>query len=410
MPARPTALTLADLGRDRIIVLEPRADEPPRVVLTAPLRDSTLLVARGVLPLSASATDDIGLSAGQFEYLVTSGSGEVFTARALTTPLSRFDGARSGALVATLDLASMGLKEGDVVSIRAIARDGNTVGGPALATSDTRTFRIARAGESDSVAVNAAGPMPVDSSLMSQRMLVLMTERLVREQPSLTRTQLVGRSTGIAELEDRIRLRVHDVLYPNEAHTTGAAPGAPLESHVHADADAVPRNADLVLAYDALWEAVRSLRIAEPAPALPPMRRALAALDRARFANRLYLRGAPPPIIVDLARVRMTGTEKGSGSVRTPRAPADSIRARLETRFGEALALLPVRPDEAVRAFALLQVEALASAPSFGAALGQAVEAFRRGGDATLPLLRARRALSGEPAATAGLPAWAGAW
>jgi hypothetical protein len=63
-----------------------------------------------------------------------------------------------------------------------------------------------------------------------------------------------------------------------------------------------------------------------------------------------------------------------------------------------------------VRAFALLQVEGLASAPSFGAALGQAVEAFRRGGDATLPLQRARRALSGEPAATAGLPAWAGAW
>ena len=282
--------------------------------------------------------------------------------------------------------------------------------GPGVGTSDTRTFRIARAGESDSVSVNAAGPMPVDSSLMSQRMLVIMTERLVREQPGLDRARLVTRSTEIAELEDRIRRRVHDGLYPDESHAAGTTADGALESHVHSDAGAAPRNADLLQAYDALWEAVRSLRIAEPAPALPPMRRALAALDRARLADRLYLRGAPPPIVVDLARVRLTGTDKGADSRRAPRSSADSIRVRLETRFGEALALWESRPSEAVRALTLLQVDALATTPSFGAALGEAIEAFRRGGDATPSLLRARRALSGEPAAAAGLPAWSGAW
>jgi hypothetical protein len=246
---------------------------------------------------------------------------------------------------------------------------------------------------------------------MSQRMLVMMTEKLVREQRTLAREQLVRRSAEIAELEDRIRVRVHEAIYPHEAHAAdaSAASGGP-EEHEHSEQDAAPGTATLREAYNALWEAVRSMRIAEPAPALPPMRRALAALDRARLANRLYLRGTPPKVIVDLARVRMTGTEKGGASRRTPLAPIDSVRARLETRFDEALSLLPDRSSQAVRALALLQADALVSAPSFGAALGDAIDAFRRGRDATLPLLRARRALFGEPVASPGLPSWSGAW
>jgi hypothetical protein len=309
-----------------------------------------------------------------------------------------------------LDLASLSLGEGDVVSIRAIVQDGNRLTGPGLATSDTRTFRIARADEYDSVSVEAAAPARIDSSAMSQRMIILMTERLVREQSGLTRPQLVRRSTEIADLEDRIRLRVHEILFPSEAAggTAGGDQGSAPETHGHSEEENGPKNADLLAAYNALWEAVRSLRIAEPAPALPPMRVALAALDKVRLANRLYLRGTPPPVIVDLARVRMTGKEKGAGSLRSPLLPADSARARLAVSFAAALDLLPGRSAEAVRALTLLQVDALASAPPFGVALGEALDAFRRGRDATLPLLRARRALLGEPAATPGLSQWGG--
>src|SRR4029079_2966171 len=106
----------------------------------------------------------------------------------------------NGTLAATLDLASLQLGEGDVVSMRAIAQDGNTLSGPGIATSDTRTIRIARAGEYDSLAIEAAAPQPSDSSATSQRMLILMTEQLVREQPRLTRDSLVKRSTQIGDL------------------------------------------------------------------------------------------------------------------------------------------------------------------------------------------------------------------
>ncbi len=409
MPQKPVALTLHDRQFERIVVLEPRIDNPPKIVLTSPVRDTTMRVAKLVLNLSASATDDIGLSGAYFEYLVTTGSGEIFSARTITTPLVRFGGSRTGSISATLDLGSLKLNQGDVVSIRAIAQDINTLSGPGLATSDTRTFRIARADEYDSVAVDAAAPPPIDSSALSQRMLIMMTEQLVKDSKKISHTDLVRRSGEIGDMENRVKNRVHEILYETESGPEGEAdPAAGLQAEEGSDEVHAVQNPDLFQAYQALWDAVRSLQIAEPATALPPMRVALKALDRARLANRLYLRGMPPKVIVDIARVRMAGKEKGIASTRTPGSAADSAHANLERRFADAIDLLQRAPANAVRDLTLLRVEALSTSPAFAAALSDAVDAFRKGRDATLPLLRARRALSGEPIIQPGLSAWSG--
>ena len=416
MPSRPSPLTLKDREHERIIVLDPRADAPPKIALTSPLRDSTLRSPQLVVQLNANATDDIGLRSAYFEYLITSGSGEIFNARTVNTPVVAFDGSRSGSITATLDLGSLKLNQGDVVSIRAIAQDGNSLSGPGIATSDTRTFRIARADEYDSVAVDAAGPLPVDTAAMSQRVLIAMTEKLVREMKRIPRAELVRRSGQIGDLEDKIRKRVEEILYQSEGGEEGeeAAGGAPSdpaqsEEHAHEEVQQV-QNSDLFEAFNALWAAVRSLQIAEPDSALPPMRVALKALDRARLANRLYLRGIPPKVIVDVSRVRMSGKEKGAASIRTPRSAADSVRVNLEKRFNEAVELISSKPADAIRAFTLIQVEAIPVSTHVATALGDAIDAFRKGRDATLPLLRARRALSGDPSGSSGLPAWTAGW
>ena len=138
------------------------------------------------------------------------------------------------------------------------------------------------------------------------------------------------------------------------------------------------------------------------------MRVALKALDRARLANRLYLRGTPPKIIVNLQRVRLTGEEKGSSNTRTPRSFADSARVRLSARFNAVLDLMEKEPARAMSEMALIRVEALSSLPAFAAALGEATDAIRAGRDATMPLLRARRALNGPPRSTPGLSPWTG--
>lgn len=409
MPGKAAAVAFHDREYERLMVLDPRADAAPRIVLTLPVRDSTLRVARGIVQLSATASDDIGLDGAYFEYLVTTGSGEIFSARTLTTPGVRFGGSRTGSLTATLDLASLKLGQGDVVSMRAIASDRNAVGGPGIAASDTRTFRVARFDEYDSVSVDAAAPAPIDSSAMSQRMLIIMTEELVGREKNLSRAEWVKQSTSIGDMEDRIRKRVDAILNASDSPEDQAH----LEEagHVHsANENAGPANKDLLEAYNALWEAVRSLQIAEPRPALPPMRVALKALDRARLANRLYLRGVPPKVIVDISRVRLAGKEKGLSNIRAPRSATDTARAKLSMRFRDAIEIIENSSPAAVRAFTLLQVDAISVAPSFAAALGDAVHALRSGRDATMPLLRARRALDGEPIATPGLPAWSGGW
>jgi hypothetical protein len=410
MPNNPAPLTLRDRNYERVIVLDPRADAPPKIALSSPLRDTTLRAPRLVVHLNATATDDIGLSVGHFEYLITTGSGEVFKARMITTPVVQFGGNRGGSLSATLDLASLHLVEGDIVSMRALVQDGNTLSGPGVATSDTRTIRIARAGEYDSLAIEAAAPAPLDSSALSQRMLIAMTEQLVREQPKLTHEELVKRSTEIGDMEDRVRKRVEEILggAENVAAQAQAGEAPTVEQMEGTEENTGPKNPDLKAAYDALWEAVRSLQIAEPAPALPPMRVALKALDRARVANRLYLRGTPPKIIVDLERVRLSGKEKGSANSRTPRSFADSARARLSARFAGVLNLIEKQPARAMTELAMMRVDALSSVPDFAAALGQVTDAIRAGRNATLPLLRARRALDGPPTVTPGLPQWTG--
>jgi hypothetical protein len=411
MPAKPAALTLSDRTYERVIVLDPRTDAPPKIALTTPVRDTTLRAARLVVQLNATATDDVGLASGYFEYLITTGSGEIFKARTITTPVVQFGRARNGSLSATLDLASLKLGEGDVVSMRAIAQDGNTLSGPGIATSDTRTIRVARASEYDSLSIDAAAPQPLDSSAVSQRMLIVMTEQLVREQPKLTRPELVKRSTEIGDLEERIRRRVHEILTENPEEVVeqqAGDSGATVQEMEAPEEITGSKNADLVTAYNSLWQAVRSLQIAEPSPALPPMRVALAALDRARLANRLYLRGVPPRIIVDIKRVRLAGKEKGSNNTRTPRTFADSTRVRLSARFSAAIEMIGKQPARAITELALMRVEALPALPDFAAALGEATDAIRAGKDATLALLHARRALDGPPATTPGLPAWTG--
>ena len=402
MPSKPAALTLTDRSYERVIVLDPQIDEPPNVALTSPVRDTTLRTPQLVVNLHAETTDDVALTTGYYEYMITSGSGEIFTARTINTAPVQFGGARTGSLSATLDLKSLKLSQGDIVSIRAIVRDANTLSGPSIGTSDTRTIRIARADEYDSVSIEAAAPPPVDSSAMSQRMLIVMTEALVKKEKTLARAEWVKQTTDIGMMEDRIRKRVYDILYQTESQDA-PSDTEEAESETHAIA-----NPDLKEAYDALWDAVRSLQIAEPKPALPRMRVALAALDRARLAKRLYLRGTPPKIIVDIQRVRLIGKEKGSSNVRTPRSFADSVRVRLSARFNRALDLIEKQPARAMTELALMRVDALSSVPDFAAALGLATDAIRAGRDATLPLMRARRALDGPPEVTPGLPLWSG--
>jgi hypothetical protein len=270
-----------------------------------------------------------------------------------------------------------------------------------VGVSDTRTFRVARRDEYDSLTVEAGGPIVPESTVVSQRMLILRTEALLREQPSLARDSVLTRVRGIATDQIRLRERVHDLIYPAHTHAEGEieAEGEPEDT----EEGSGPINPNLKTAYEEMWSASRELQIAEPATALPFMRAAAAALDRARLANRYYLRSGSPRVVVDVPRVRLQGTDKGASATRRPH-PAQTARQEIARDFARAAAI--IEANSAANELSLVRVRALGELPGFAAALEPVIDALRRGRDSREAMAAARVELDRADDTVTGAPAW----
>ncbi|MEO8623576.1 MAG: DUF4175 family protein [bacterium] len=437
MPARPALVRLhSAAGRDRLIVLAPIADAAPAVTLVIPAHDTIVRRAVGSLALHAQLRDDIGLRDASFELVVSSGAGENFTFRTTTIGHAALGGRSDGTLDARVSLDSLALKPGDILQLRAVARDLNNVTGPGVGSSETRALRVARADEYDSVSVDAAPPPEAEGQILSQRMLIDLTTALVKRQASLARPMLVRESQRIADDQRKLRKRVGDVVFqrlgadplaeegsdapepgkltPEEVlKRADAATGTAGASVMDVEGDETPIlaiNKPLLEAFNAMWDAGRALEVGEPAKALPPMRIALAAIQRARQAERIYLRGKPSTVIVDIAKARLAGKDKGVTSIREPRMVIDPIVRRRSATFERVTALIPRDPDAAADSLLMMRVDALGDAPQLAVALDDAARALRKRDNTVIPLAwaRVRRALGGAPEQRAGVTTWLG--
>lgn len=448
MTERPGVVRLRRGDAVRLVALEPRADSAPVVTLSLPARDSVLATGRGRLMLAAEARDDYGLARVAFEYIVTSGEGEQFTFRQGTLGARAAGEERRAEARAELALDSLALGPGDVVHIRAVATDLNTVSGPSVGVSETRAIRIARVGERDTITIAGAPPPEPDRAALSQRMLIMLTEALVARVPTLERAQVIAESRTLARDQARLRRLVGEIIFTRLGDDAGGehahGPGdghdhteAELETlfrpesllaaadratggrglpealdFAHGESPVLAVNRPLLTAYNHMWDAGSELEIGEPARALPPMRLALDALQEARAAERYFMRGRPPAIVVDIDRVRLaarqpvTPAPRRSGAGSGPEGGA----ARFAPRYAAAVELLDVQPAAAIDSLLLLRIEALGDAPALATALEQAITALRSGSDATAALLGARRAIEGGAPRAAPLGQWSGGW
>jgi hypothetical protein len=331
------AVAHGDAVARRVVPLVVLPDRAPDVELTAPAQDLVLASASGRVALRAMAADDYGVGEFDLAWSRTRGSGESFQyleGRWPFTVLRRGGNGASGERV--LDLAALQLEPGDVIHVRAVARDRNGVTGPGESVSRTRVIRIARPEEMDQVNTDVGFPLELPKDpLLSQRMLLIRTERLNADRARIPSAQLRARAAEIAGDQGRLRERVGEQIFTratgaiqdqnvergfteeggavhhDEAQPPAAAPPAAGSrefsqqvldaasaatgqgsidevSHKH-DADPILSvDQQLLRLYNLMWAAERELNQAAPGAALPHQRQALLLIDELRKAERLY--------------------------------------------------------------------------------------------------------------------------
>jgi hypothetical protein len=418
MPNTATAVRFRAGVHQRLLVVEPVMDSIPVVTLTLPVRDSIYRRPSGSVRLTAELSDDLGLASGAFEYIISSGSGENFTFKSGTLGAASFYG-KAGALGLTFRLDSLGLQPGDILHLRAVGRDRNNISGPGVGASETRTLRIARADEYDSVDVDAAPPPEPEKNALSQRMILMMTEALEKRRPTLNRSALLGESQSIAAEQTRLRKRVGQIIFARLGEDNGAEESDTQSKPLNRDSllaaaerantaktgteqeqqgdetPVVAINKPLLTAYNHMWQAASFLELGEPGAAVPEMKKALDALQVARAAERIYLRGNTRPVVVDIERVRLQGKDKGSPALRMPREALDPARAARLARFDVALTLAQTVPAAAADSLLLLRLEVIGHDDIASGALEGAANAIRSGKNVTSAVIRARRILTG---------------
>ncbi len=392
MPDSAVALEFRDREFRRLVVIAPRTDEAPSVELLLPMRDTTVRVIQGDIALQARMSDDIGLGGAFFESIVTMGQDEGhITFRRDTLQRRNFSGARTGEFAMTVPLADFRLEEGDMLSLRAVTYDNNTLSGPSYTTSETRVLRVATSSEYDSLAIEGAPP-PNDTLFLTLRYIIQLTEEIDAEKHTMDRDLFVDSAQTIGLQLRRVIRTVEQMQV--EWTMEGVFDANPLLAEAH----------------EALWEGARALYIAETGEALPPLWAALALLEEFALAERYYFRGQPPELLVNLGRVRMQGHDTGYAAPRARRPVSGELRQEMLGHYTRSMQFLEAAPDSAVNTLMLMQVEALREYPDLASFLGEAIDAIRDGEDPSAALADVRRYLEGKTIVRQRLTTWSAMW
>ena len=373
-------------------MIAPQKDDAPSVELLLPVRDTTVRDVRGDIALQARMSDDIGLGGAFFESIVTMGQDEGhITFRRDTLDRRSFSGAKDGEFAMTVPLADFRLGEGDMLSLRAVTFDNNTLSGPSYTTSETRVLRVATSSEYDSLAIEGAPP-PNDTLFLTLRFIIQLTEEIDAEKHTMDRDLFVDSAQTIGLQLRRVIRTVEQMQV--EWTMEGVFDPNPLLAEAHA----------------ALWEGARALYIAETAEALPPLWAALGLLEEYALAERYYFRGQPPELLVNLGRVRLQGLDTGYAAPRVRRQVSGELREEMLRQYTRSMQFLEAAPDSAVNTLMLMQVDALREYPDLASFLGEAINAIRDGEDASAPLANVRRYLEGATIVRQSLTSWSAMW
>lgn len=388
----------------RVRAVEVYADAPPEARITEPGGDQLLRdVPSNPIAVRWTARDDLGLAGVVMKYIKSRGEGDAakFTNGEASPGSVERTSAREWRGTTSLDCARLGVQAGDTLVFWLEARDRNPA---ASNTGRSASISIAiRAPEAARLNLSDLLPNEIGRFLLSERLIIIKTEKLHAERARLAQHELLSRAGDIAADQRDFKNSFNDYIKiegAGEDNGAGASTGsASVEEQVHAAEDertathlhGIPeppagtpaRVREMVYAIRAMWDAEDALSTADTATALVHEREALAHLKRAQAAVR-YI----PPIVarskpVDLKR-------RYAGELAEIRTRLEKLKRRPQTK--EDAALRAALAD-AYAALGDLQSTLGASAVSRGSATSRARELSRQAADALV-------AAGGDHAAT----------
>jgi hypothetical protein len=290
--------------------VETYADTVPEVRITEPAGDQLLrAVPSGPINVRWAARDDLGLASAALKFIKSRGEGDAakFTSGELGAgSVERAGGGgREWVGSASLDLARLDVRAGDTFVFWVEARDRNPVPNN---TGRSASLAIAIAGP-EGVRLNLSDlrPNEIGRFLLSQRQIIINTEKLHQERARLQPEEVRRRANAIAADQREFKNSFNDYIKiegagEHEPEVGGGSTPASVEDQAQEAAEERTRPhdhgieeppqgspssvRDMVYAIRAMWDAEDALSTVDTAKALVHEREALQRLKRAQLAAR----------------------------------------------------------------------------------------------------------------------------
>lgn len=312
--------------------VEVYADAAPEARLTEPAADQLLRrVPDRPVTVRWTARDDLGLQNVSLRFIKSRGEGDAakFTSGEISAGQTTRLDAREWHGQTTLDLARLNMQAGDTLVFWIEARDRNPF---VNNTGRSASLSIAIKGpEVFKLDLSDLRPSEVGRFLLSERLILMHTEKLHNERTRLAQNEFARRANIVAAEQREFKNSFNDYINiegaggedthgsgGSGAATTAAGQASSVEAQAQAAADerteihnhGIPEPppgapasvTEMTLAINAMWNAEDALSASDTAKALGFERDALTRLKRAQAAVRYVPPVLPRSKLLDLKR------------------------------------------------------------------------------------------------------------